>query len=160
MMQRVFTLLDQVVQWAHQENLYVILDMHAAPGGQTGKNIDDSDGYPWLFSDASAQQHTIAIWQRVARHYRNDATVLGYDLLNEPIPNYPGLEQYNASLEPFYKQLTTAVRQVDAHHVLIFGGAQWDNNFFRLRAAVRQERRVYVSPLPCSGGAIDCAAVR
>jgi cellulase (glycosyl hydrolase family 5) len=124
-----FTLLDQVVQWAHQENLYVILDMHAAPGGQTGKNIDDSDGYPWLFSDASAQQHTIAIWQRVARHYRNDSTVLGYDLLNEPIPNYPGLEQYNASLEPFYKRLTTAVRQVDSHHVLIFGGAQWDNNF-------------------------------
>jgi len=124
-----FTLLDQVVQLAHQENLYVILDMHAAPGGQTGKNIDDSDGYPWLFSDASAQQHTIAIWQRVARHYRNNATVLGYDLLNEPIPNYPGLEQYNASLEPFYKRLTTAVRQVDSHHVLIFGGAQWDNNF-------------------------------
>ena len=124
-----FTLLDHVVQWAHQENLYVILDLHAAPGGQTGKNIDDSDGYPWLFSDVSAQQHTIAIWQRLARHYRNDRTVLGYDLLNEPIPNYPGLERFNDSLEPFYKRLTAAIRQVDTHHVVILGGAQWDNNF-------------------------------
>jgi endoglucanase len=124
-----FTLLDHVVQWAHQEGLYVILDLHAAPGGQTGKNIDDSDGYPWLFSDESAQQHTVAIWQRLARHYRNDPAVLGYDLLNEPIPNYPGLERFNASLEPFYKRLATAVRQVDTHHILILGGAQWDNNF-------------------------------
>jgi endoglucanase len=124
-----FTLLDRVVQWAHQENLYIILDMHAAPGGQTGKNIDDSDGYPWLFSDSSAQEHAVAVWQRLARHYRNNPTVLGYDLLNEPIPNYPGLERFNASLEPFYKRLATAIRQVDNHHILILGGAQWDTNF-------------------------------
>jgi endoglucanase len=124
-----FTLLDHVVQWAHREGLYLILDLHAAPGGQTGKNIDDSDGYPWLFSDASAQQHTIAVWQRLARHYRNDPIVMGYDLLNEPIPNYPGLERFNDNLEPFYKRLATAIRQVDTHHVLVLGGAQWDTNF-------------------------------
>jgi endoglucanase len=124
-----FILLDRVIQWARQENLYIILDMHAAPGGQTGKNIDDSDGYPWLFSDASAQQRTIAVWQRLARHYHNDSAVLGYDLLNEPIPNYPGLDRFNASLEPFYKRLSTAIRQVDTHHILILGGAQWDTDF-------------------------------
>lgn len=124
-----FVLLDQVIRWAHRENLYVILDLHAAPGGQTGKNIDDSDGYPWLFSDASAQEHTVAVWQRLARHYRNNPTVLGYDLLNEPIPNYTGLEQFNSKLEPLYKRLSTAIRQIDTHHILIFGGAQWDGNF-------------------------------
>ena len=124
-----FTLLDRFVQWARQENLYVILDLHAAPGGQTGKNIDDSDGYPWLFSDASAQQHTIAIWQRLARHYRNDHTVIGYDLLNEPVPNYPKLEPLNSAVEPLYKRLAKAIRQVDTHHILILGGVQWDVNF-------------------------------
>jgi endoglucanase len=124
-----FTLLDRVIQWAHQENLYIILDMHAAPGGQTGKNIDDSDGYPWLFSDASAQEHTIAIWQRLARHYRNNSTVLGYDLLNEPVPNYPKLGPLNSAVEPLYKRLASAIRQVDQHHVLILGGSEWDTNF-------------------------------
>src|ERR1700733_7894393 len=124
-----FTLLDHVVQWAHQEHLYVVLDLHAAPGGQTGKNIDDSDGYPWLFSDASAQEHTLAIWQRLARHYRNSPTVLGYDLLNEPVPNYPKLEPLNAAVEPFYKRLAAAIRQVDTHHILILGGSEWDTNF-------------------------------
>ncbi len=124
-----FVLLDRVVEWAHQENLYIILDMHAAPGGQTGKNIDDSDGYPWLFSDATAQQRTIDIWKRLAGHYRNNRTVIGYDLLNEPIPNYTGLEQFNVQLEPLYKRIAAAIRRVDTHHILILGGAQWDNNF-------------------------------
>ena len=124
-----FVLLDRVIQWARLENLYIILDMHAAPGGQTGKNIDDSAGYPWLFSDASAQQHTIEIWQRLARHYRNNPTVLGYDLLNEPVPNYPRLDPLLSAVEPMYKRLAAAIRKVDMHHILILGGAQWDGNF-------------------------------
>src|SRR6266581_7410596 len=44
-----YELLDRVVDWCRREGLYVILDMHAAPGGQTGDNIDDSWGYPFLF---------------------------------------------------------------------------------------------------------------
>jgi aryl-phospho-beta-D-glucosidase BglC (GH1 family) len=124
-----FILLDSAIQWAREENLYIILDMHAAPGGQTGKNIDDSDGYPWLFSDVGTQQHTIEIWQRLARHYRNNPTVLGYDLLNEPVPNYPRLDPLLSAVEPMYKRLAAAIRQVDTHHILILGGAQWDGDF-------------------------------
>ena len=44
-----FELIDRVIGWCKENNLYVILDMHDAPGGQTGDNIDDSYGYPWLF---------------------------------------------------------------------------------------------------------------
>lgn len=124
-----FTLLDRVVQWSHEEGLYVVLDMHAAPGGQTGANIDDSYGYPWLYDSPVEQAELLAIWQRIARHYKDNPTILGYDLLNEPIPPYPGLEQFNAKLEPLYKRITAAVREVDQHHILFLGGAQWDGNF-------------------------------
>ena len=41
-----FRLLDQVIGWAAKYHLYVILDPHCAPGGQTGANIADSWGYP------------------------------------------------------------------------------------------------------------------
>jgi aryl-phospho-beta-D-glucosidase BglC (GH1 family) len=124
-----FALLDRVVGWARKYNLYVILDMHCAPGGQTGTNIDDSWNYPWLFESAEDQGLTISIWKRIAQHYRDDPTVLGYDLLNEPIPHFPQLQQYNAALEPLYKRITAGVRQVDPNHVIILGGAQWDTNF-------------------------------
>ncbi|HEX4322278.1 MAG TPA: cellulase family glycosylhydrolase, partial [Acidobacteriaceae bacterium] len=86
-----FALVDRVVAWAKADGLYVILDMHCAPGGQTGANIDDSWGYPWLYEDEASQQHAMDVWKRIAAHYRNNVTVLGYDLLNEPIPHYPKL---------------------------------------------------------------------
>lgn len=123
-----FRLLDNVVRWSRQAGLYVVLDLHAAPGGQTGANIDDGHGYPWLLVDPGAQQQTIALWKRLAQHYRNDRAVLGYDLINEPIPSYPGLQTLNPNLEPLYKRIAAAIRSVDRHHILILGGAQWDNN--------------------------------
>jgi hypothetical protein len=34
-----------------------------------------------------------------AEHYRASKTVLGYDLLNEPIPPFPALLKYNSQLD-------------------------------------------------------------
>ena len=93
-----FKLLDRLIVWSHAEGLYVILDLHAAPGGQTGANIDDSAGYPWLYQSPQEQEHLIAIWRRLATHYRDEPTVLGYDLLNEPIPHFPKLAPLNPCL--------------------------------------------------------------
>jgi len=124
-----FKLLDRLIIWSRAEDLYVILDLHAAPGGQTGTNIDDSAGYPWLYESPQEQDHLIAIWRRLATRYRDEPAVLGYDLLNEPIPHFPKLARLNSSLEPLYKKLSGEIRKVDAHHILFLGGAQWDGNF-------------------------------
>ena len=124
-----FRLLDRLIGWSRAENLYVVLDLHAAPGGQTGANIDDSAGYPWLYQSPQEQEHLMAIWRRLATHYRDEATVLGYDLLNEPIPHFPRLAPLNPLLEPLYKKLSREIRKVDAHHILFLGGAQWHTNF-------------------------------
>lgn len=124
-----FKLLDSLISWCRAERLYVILDMHAAPGGQTGTNIDDSGGYPWLYQSPQEQEHLIAIWRRLAKRYSEEPAVLGYDLLNEPIPHFPELRFLNPSLEPLYKKLATEIRKVDVHHILFLGGAQWDSNF-------------------------------
>jgi len=107
----------------------VILDMHAAPGGQTGTNIDDSYGYPWLYNSPKEQAHLLMVWQRIAKHYANNKTVMGYDLLNEPIATYFDSAYFNPKLEPLYKLITTAIRSVDKNHLIFLGGAQWDSNF-------------------------------
>jgi hypothetical protein len=124
-----FQLIDRLLGWAKQDHIYVILDMHAAPGGQTGSNIDNSWVYPWLWQSPWAQKETIAVWRRIAARYANNPTVLGYDLLNEPIPNYPRDYQFNKDLEPMYRRIAAAIRSVDRHHVLILEGAQWATNF-------------------------------
>jgi hypothetical protein len=124
-----FRLLDRLIAWSRAEGLYVILDLHAAPGGQTGANIDDSAGYPWLFSSPQEQERLIAIWRALAGHYRREPVVLGYDLLNEPIPPFPRLASLSPSLEQLYKKLSQEIRKVDPHHILFLGGAHWDGDF-------------------------------
>lgn len=124
-----YELVDRVVKWARREKLYVVLDMHAAPGGQTGDNIDDSWGYPFLFDSPEAQELTVRIWQKIAAQYANEPVVMGYDLLNEPIAHFFDTAQLNPKLEPLYRKIVTAVRQVDKNHLIFLGGAQWDSNF-------------------------------
>ncbi len=124
-----YELLDRVVDWCRGEGLYVILDMHAAPGGQTGDNIDDSFGYPFLFESSESQELTVKLWRKIAARYRNQPAVIGYDLLNEPIANYFDATSLNPKLEPLYRRIVLGIRGVDPNHIIFLGGAQWDTNF-------------------------------
>ncbi len=127
--QRGFRLLDSVISWCKKEGLFVILDMHCAPGGQTGDNIDDGYGYPFLFENEGSQNLVVSIWKNIADHYKSETTVMGFDLLNEPIAHYFNKEKLNPLLEMVYKKITKAIRTVDKNHILFLGGAQWDSNF-------------------------------
>ncbi|MFL6337185.1 MAG: glycoside hydrolase family 5 protein [Pyrinomonadaceae bacterium] len=124
-----YELLDRVVGWCRREGLYVILDMHGAPGGQTGDNIDDSWGYPFLFESAEAQELTVQLWRKLAARYRDEPAVIGYDLLNEPIAHHFDAASLNPKLEPVYRKIVAGIREVDKNHVVFLGGAQWDTNF-------------------------------
>lgn len=124
-----YELLDRVMDWCRKEGLVVILDMHAAPGGQTGDNIDDSWGYPFLFESTESQELTINIWRKLAGRYANERALVGFDLLNEPIAHYFDGVYLNPKLEPLYRRIVKAIREVDRNHIIFLGGAQWNTNF-------------------------------
>lgn len=124
-----FEMLDRVIGWCKAESLYVILDMHAAPCGQTGTNIDDSYGHPWLFEDETCQDRIVDVWRKIAERYADETIIMGYDLINEPIPHFEGYERFHDKLEPLYKRITAAVREVDQNHIVFLGGAVWNTNF-------------------------------
>jgi len=123
-----YACLDRIVDWCKAEGLYVVLDMHGAPGGQTGDNIDDSWGYPFLFECPESQALTVNLWATLAKRYANEPIVIGYDLLNEPIATYFG-EDLNPKLEPLYQRIVEAIREHDSNHIIFLGGAQWNTNF-------------------------------
>lgn len=125
-----FKRLDDAIKWCREENLYVILDMHAAPGGQTGDNIDNSWGYPYIFENEKAVQTAVNLWKKLADRYKDETIVIGYDLLNEPIAHFlENKDELNPKLEPLYKRMTTAIREVDKNHIIFLGGAQWNTNY-------------------------------
>src|SRR5580704_9609299 len=100
-----WALLDRLVQWCHAAGLRVIVDLHAAPGGQTGVNHDNGPGFPLTFYVPQYRRMTIAMWQKIAAHYRDETAVLGYDLLNEPISPYSDVAYLNPRLEPLYRDI-------------------------------------------------------
>ena len=125
-----FALVDRLIAWCRAHQLWVVLDLHGAPGGQTGTNIDDSPhGLPELFIEGGLYtEQTIALWCAIAARYRDETVVAAYDLLNEPLPNeYQNL--YANELATLYQQLTTAIREVDANHVIVYEGTHWSNNW-------------------------------
>ncbi|MGW8315404.1 MAG: glycoside hydrolase family 5 protein [Bacteroidales bacterium] len=124
-----YACLDSAIHWCAKYDIYVLLDMHGAPGGQTGDNIDDSDGFPWLMVDEGMKQKTCDIWQEIAQRYAGDTAVIGYNLLNEPVPQYFDRDNLKPNLEPLYKRITAAIREVDPHHIIFLGGAVWENDF-------------------------------
>lgn len=121
-------LVDDLIKWCRRFGVYVILDMHAAPGGQTGQNIDDSaDDLPRLFMDEANRDELCLMWRAIAARYADEPAVAGYDLLNEPLPDF--FSQYNDMILPLYQKLTRVIREVDTRHIVILEGAHWATDF-------------------------------
>ncbi len=136
--------IDSVVSWCKANNLYLILDMHDCPGGQTGDNIDDGHGYPWLFESEKSQELFCRIWREIAFRYRKETTILGYELMNEPIAHYfENRDSLYQLLQPLYKKCVKAIRDVDQNHIILLGGAHWNSFFWMLEDASYDDKLMY-----------------
>ena len=124
-----YRLLDRVIGWSREVGLKVLIDMHAAPGGQTGVNHDDGSGIPLAFYVPAYRRLTVALWRHLAQRYRDEPAVIGYDLLNEPISPYLDTDYLDPRLEPLYQEITQAIRGVDPDHIIFYAAAQWSTNF-------------------------------
>lgn len=127
-----FRLIDDLLDWCEEAKLYVFLDLHGAPGGQTGANIDDSvDDFPRLFTDRDSWDKGIALWGELAKRYRDRWIVGGYDLLNEPLRPDDGRKpcQYLIpKLRDFYIDAIKEVRKYDTAHMLSIEGSSWSTD--------------------------------
>ncbi|MDF2537923.1 MAG: glycoside hydrolase [Herbinix sp.] len=127
-----FKLIDRCLDWCEKYKIYAFLDLHGAPGGQTGANIDDCiDNVPRLFIDSDSWQKGIQLWQKMAERYKDRWIVAGYDLLNEPIA--PGNAERNFEhlvprLEEYYDEAIAVIRRVDKKHLISIEGHHWATN--------------------------------
>lgn len=132
-----FELTDSLVSWCKANNMYVILDLHAAPGGQ-GKDVNISDydpTKPSLWESNLNKKKTIALWARIAEHYKDEPNIGGYDLLNEPNWTFENKDVHgredllNKDIWELYIEISKAIRKVDKKHILFIEGNGWGNNF-------------------------------
>lgn len=128
---------DNLLRWCAENKIYLILDLHGAPGGQgNDANISDYDtSKPALWQAQANQDKMIALWKKIAERYRNEPWIGGYDIINEPNWNFTGTnkngcdETQNGPLRELMKRTTEAIRSVDKNHLIIIEGNCWGNNY-------------------------------
>jgi regulation of enolase protein 1 (concanavalin A-like superfamily) len=122
-----FTLLDNIISWCSSAGIYVILDLHAAPGGQSNNSgiSDYIAGQPSLWESEDNRSKTVRLWDRISERYKNEAWIAGYDLINEPNWNLPG----GTLLRALYVSLTQAIRENGDNHILFIEGNVYSNDY-------------------------------
>jgi aryl-phospho-beta-D-glucosidase BglC (GH1 family) len=134
-----FDRIDWFVREAGERGIYVILDMHGAPGSQNGSDHSGIDGgdqkqaasqFFWGSSAAANQNLYYALWEKIASRYKGNPTVAGYDLLNEPYCTYRYNSGYSdnelrTQLWNIYDKAYNVIRSVDPDHMIIMEST-WD----------------------------------
>jgi len=122
-----FDLTDKLLAWCKKNRIYLILDLHAAPGGQgNDKPIADVDTTkPKLWESSFNQLKTISLWNKLAIRYANEEWIGGYDLINETNYKMEG----NDPLAKLFLEITKAIRTVDPNHIIFIEGNQFANDY-------------------------------
>lgn len=121
-----FALLDRVIDVCARHNLYVILDLHAVPGGQNQDWHSDGGTSRALFWDfRDHQDRAVQLWIELAKHYAGNPVVAGYNPLNEPADPSPGASR----LVAWYARVEKAIREVDPEHILFIDGNTYSMDF-------------------------------
>ena len=123
-----FCQLDRVINLCRKYNLWVIFDLHAAPGAQArDQNAGSAYGETYLWYHREFMDRSVALWTEIARRYRGDATIAGYNLLCEPVTtNVPLLNE-------FYLKTIQAIRRVDPDHLILLDPNLWAKDIASLR---------------------------
>lgn len=133
-----FAITDSVLNWCRSKGIYLILDMHATPGGQ-GNDLNISDrnpAKPSLWDSEANRQKLIALWSQLAKRYANEPYIGGYDIINEPNWGFTDSadkrgtsEKMNIPLKQLLIDLTNAIRAEDKKHIIIIEGNGFGNNY-------------------------------
>ena len=106
-----FSYLDQVIGWAEDLGLYLIIDNHSFNwASDTDPNIGDI---------------LIPVWKQLANRYKSRSQYILYEVLNEP----HGIDDEDWNV--IQQQAVDSIRSIDSLHTIIVGGASW-NGFYNL----------------------------
>ena len=111
--------LQNIVKLFAKHKLYVILDMHAAPGSQ---NIDwhsDSDGRALFWEDGKNRSKYLSLWKTLAGAFKNEDMIAGYDVMNEPVTKNTAL------LTKVFQDVINVIRKQGDQHIVFIEGNNW-----------------------------------
>ena len=129
-----FEYINNLITYCRAKNMYILLDMHGAPGyqnpGDHSDNVDSNADHPIStvhFLDGTTTGGAIGanvykaaqVWKHIANYYKGETLIWGYDLLNEPQTGK------SPELLAAFRYIRNAIREVDNNHALVVEGDNW-----------------------------------
>ncbi|MBN2315268.1 MAG: glycoside hydrolase family 5 protein [Sedimentisphaerales bacterium] len=102
-----FYFLDQIIDWAEELELHLILDNHSFDS--------DTDTNPGII------EILVPVWTQIAQRYKDRSSYLYYEVLNEP----HGIS--DVTWNTIQHQVVNAIRRIDQIHTIIVGPAGWNS---------------------------------
>ncbi len=110
--------IDANVEWAKKAGVYLIVNMHVPPGGWQNPFVKDYDYGMW--DNPALQDQFVQKWVELATRYKDEPTIAGWGLLNEPCPRQQSQWATLAS------RTIQAVRAVDKNHLIAVERVPWE----------------------------------
>jgi aryl-phospho-beta-D-glucosidase BglC (GH1 family) len=119
-----FEMIDRLVDWCGQRGMYVILDLHAAPGAQ-GAELNICDGFFGnnLWDFPVFQDVLDELWSSISNRYKSEPRIAMYEFVNEP-NSVPGGGQ---AIHALTQRLINTVRDNDDPHLICIQGDAFGN---------------------------------
>ena len=148
-----FKRLDKIIEHCAAHGLYVILDMHGCPGGQSMNQSTGVAGKNELYNNEKNLSIMENLWVAIAERYKDNPVVAAYDIMNEPMNNggYTGTRAWQAGsgdairlTNNVYDRMIKAIRKTGDTHVITVEGIWsiynlpdpetmgWDNMMYQL----------------------------
>lgn len=119
-----FFLLDEVVNWAEELDLHLILDNHT---------FDVTKSTPNNYDEV-----LIPIWRQMAEHFNDRSNFIYYEILNEP----HGIE--DSTWNKIQKKVVEEIRKIDTKHTIVVGPAGWNSyNNLKYMPEYEDENLIY-----------------
>ena len=118
-----FERLDFMVEKCKKLGIYVIFDLHSAPGFQNAGSSCGTGDESILFNQGKdgfeARNAVIRLWTQIAAHYKDEPAVAAYDLLNRPLHFASDWDKKLDTLHKFYRRIYKAIRNIGDNHIVI-----------------------------------------
>jgi hypothetical protein len=119
-----FAQIDRVIDTCARQGLYTIIDLHVLPGLQNNEwHCDNPTHHAGFWGHPHFEDRVINIWRSIAKRYKGNPWVAGYEPMNEP--GDPTGDEVRA----FFPRLNRAIREVDPDHILFLKGNAYGEEF-------------------------------
>ncbi len=113
--------LDRMLPLCEEKGISVVIDLHTPPGGR----LENSDMK--MFQEKQYQDVFLDVWEKLARRYKGNPAVWGYDLVNEPCEGIVPFGQKDGPVD--WRTLAIAATKrilaIDPDRAIIIEPAPW-----------------------------------